>query len=330
MPIQVTRGGITESTHEVDIVVMSAKGLMTAWHGDPMFTTFARSSMKPIQAIPLVESGALESFHCDEADLAQCCASHSSEMMHLERVANMLLRIGLDESHLQCGGHQPHSEETFFQLIRSGQKPTSLYSNCSGKHTGMLMYCRQMGVPIESYHQLQHPLQQEIMGILAELAEVSPDQLVIGVDGCGVPAFALSLTEWARAFSKFADPTQSVHGEAMQRISHAMRTYPELVGGTGRFDTNLMLATDGRLMAKGGAEGFFLVIDTERQLTIVAKTRDGNARAIQPAVLKTLLDLSILSEAEQAALEQYEHPKLFNTRQELVGEIIADFELTIQ
>ncbi len=328
MPVRVTRGGITESIHEVYIVAMSGDGKKVAGCGDDGFVTFARSSMKPIQAIPLVESGALEKYKFEDADLAQCCASHSSENMHIERVSNMLTKLELDESFLRCGGHQPHSEETFYGLIRAGRRPTALYSNCSGKHTGMLMYCRHKDLPLDSYHWIGHPLQQEIFSILSELSESPPDTITVGVDGCGVPAFALTIRQWATAFSKFASPeSYPHHAAAMKRISHAMRGYPELVGGTGRFDTNLMLATNGRLLAKGGAEGFFLVVDTDREMTIVWKVRDGNARALPPVVIKTLIDLSLLRGEEHERLDSYTAPIVQNTLANPVGEIVADVNL---
>lgn len=325
--VRVTRGGITESQHEIAVAVVSSDGRLLARVGDVHLATFARSSAKPIQAIPLVESGAADYFHFDEADVALSCASHSSELQHTNRVSNLLERIGLDETYLQCGPHIPHSMETYDRVLLAGQKLSSLYSNCSGKHTGMLAYAQFTKSDPKTYHRLEHPLQQEVLGLVSELTEVDREKIAIGTDGCGVPAFGLPIENWALGFAKFADPANRPHGEAMARISAAMRAFPELVGGTDRFDTDLMKVTQGRLLAKGGAEGFMAVVVPEAKLAISMKVVDGNSRAIPPSIIKTLWEMNLITTDEMSELAKYEHPSLTNTRNEEVGEIIPDFQL---
>lgn len=325
---RVTRSSITESVHEGVIVVTDGGGKVVAHHGDPKLVTFARSSCKPIQAIPTVESGSLESFQLDDADLALFCASHSSENIHTQRVQSILDKIGLDASLLVCGAHLPHSRSTYEEIIRAGGQLTSIHSNCSGKHSGMLSYCAKTGSDPHTYAELQHPLQQRILRTLAELAEVRVDDIVMGVDGCGVPVHAIPMTAWGKAFAKFTVAHGANHGEAMQRISSAMRAHPELVGGTtGRFDTDLMKATNGRIMAKGGAEGFMMMAVMDAQISIVMKILDGSGRAIPPAAIKALSDLDLLSKEELHRLDDWIQPPILNTREARVGEIVADFEL---
>lgn len=326
--VQITRGGITESQHEIALAIVNSKGELLGSVGNVALATFARSSAKPIQAIPLVESGAADYYHFDEADLALSCASHSSELQHTNRVAEMLARIGLDESYLQCGPHLPHNMQTYDRITLAGGKLTSLYSNCSGKHTGMLAYTQFMKQDVKTYHQIEHPLQQQILGLVSQLTEVDIAQIAIGADGCGVPTFGLPLNHWALAFAKFADPSAHPHAEAMARISAAMRGHPELVGGTDRFDTDLMKATQGRILAKGGAEGFMAVVVPEKKFAITMKVVDGNSRAIPPSIVKVLWELDVISVPERTELNKYAHPKLTNTRNETVGEIIADFDLS--
>ncbi len=325
--VYVTRGGIRESEHFGSIAVVSSSGKLLAHYGDPNYVTFARSSAKPMQAIPLVESGAVETFLFDESDLAQCCASHSSELQHTERVLSMLQKIGLDESYLQCGPHIPHSMETYDRLIRAGKALTSLYSNCSGKHTGMLAYSKHIGADLSTYYEINHPLQQTILSAVSELTDVPKDRIVIGRDGCGVPTFALPIANFALSYARFTNPEGLKHGEAMKRISAAMRSYPELVGGTDRFDTDLMKVTNGRILAKVGAEGFIIAADTIRKFALAIKVQDGNSRAIPPAVIRTLAAMDALSSEEREWLHKYEEPELLNTRGEKIGNIIADFEL---
>lgn len=325
--VRVTRGGITESQHEIVIAIVNSAGQVLGSVGDVSLPTFARSSAKPIQAIPLVESGAADYFQFDEPDLALSCASHSAELQHTDRVSGILQRIGLDESYLQCGPHMPDSMETYDRLLLAGQKLTSLYSNCSGKHTGMLAYAQFLKTDVRTYHKLEHPLQQEILRLVAELSGVNKEDIVTATDGCGVPTFGLPLKNWAMGFAKFADPDTQSHGQAMRRISSAMRAYPELVGGTNRFDTDLMQATRGRVLAKGGAEGFMAVIVPESRLAVAIKVKDGNTRAIPPSIIKTLWGLQVISQDELRQLTKYEHPVLTNTRNEEVGEISPDFEI---
>lgn len=325
--VTVTRGGIVESYHDGVVAVVDGSGKQIAHYGDTGLVTFARSSAKPIQAIAVVESGAFDAFGFEEADLALFCASHSSELQHTDRVANVLERIGLDESYLKCGGHVPHSMDTYDRLIREGKRPTSLYSNCSGKHSGMLTYCQHTGTDAHTYHLPNHPLQREILKVLSDLTEVAQADIVLGTDGCGVPCFGLAVESWARGIAKFTVPDGQPHGDAMRRITKAMGTYPALVGGTDRFDTDLMKATNGRIVAKGGAEGFIIVMDTSNKWAMAAKMTDGNARGIAPIVIQTLMQMDALSQKERTLLGRYERPEIVNTLKAIVGHITAEMEL---
>ncbi|WP_304458568.1 asparaginase [Alicyclobacillus sendaiensis] len=325
--VRVTRGAVDESWHAGAIAVANPEGEIVASYGDLDFFTFARSSCKPIQAIPVVESGALEAFGLDESHLALMCASHSSEPMHVEKANEILQSIGLGPEHLVCGVHVPHSREAYEDLLRRGGTLTAIHNNCSGKHAGMLAYCRATGADPSSYAELDHPLQQAILRTLSELAGVPVDDIRVGVDGCGVPVHAIPLRAWARAFASFLRPG-APHAAAMKRILSAMGRHPELVGGSrDRFDTDLMRATQGRIVAKGGAEGFLAVMDTRLGLAMVVKVLDGNARAIPPVALKVLTDLGAISAGERDSLHAYVEPSVLNTQGREVGRIIAEFSL---
>ncbi|RIV24231.1 asparaginase [Alicyclobacillaceae bacterium I2511] len=325
--VEVTRGNVVESVHHGSVAVVSTTGQQIAHVGNTDLVTFARSSAKPVQAIPVVESGALTAFALEEADLALFCASHSSELQHTDRVTRILEMIGLDESYLQCGGHIPHSMETYDRLVVAGSHPTSLYSNCSGKHTGMLTYCKHTAADVHTYHNPEHPLQRRILSILAELSEIQEEDIQLATDGCGVPTFALPLHNWALVIAKFTNSGVGTHTLAMNQISAAMRHYPELVAGTGRFDTQLMRITDGRVLIKSGAEGFALVADTEQRLGLAIKVRDGAGRAVPPVVMETLRQLHLLQDEELAELKNFWQPPVFNTREEHVGDIFPRFKL---
>ncbi len=323
----IERGGIRESEHDGTIAVVDVSGKLVASFGDVDFVTFARSSAKPIQAIPMVESGAADYFHFTDEEIALCCASHSSEPRHINGVLQILEKIGLDGSHLKCGTHLPLNMGVYDSLLKSGQDLSSVYSNCSGKHSGMLAYAQFLHADVDSYLEPSHPVQQAILKTLSDLSEVPMADITLGTDGCGVPTFALSMRQWAVAFSNFACVRDMPHRIAMTRISRAMRAYPLMVAGDRRFDTELMVATDGGLLVKGGAEGFIAVVAQGAGLAMVFKVRDGNERSIYPVVIKALRDLGVLGNEAYRRLDVWAEPVLRNTRGDRIGRVVADFTL---
>jgi L-asparaginase II len=316
-----------ESFHAGAIAVCDAAGQLTAVVGSPGFVTFARSSAKPIQAIPLVESGAADRFGLTDALLALCCASHNSEPRHVEGAAAILAAAGLNEGHLRCGPHPPNSRRVHEQVIREGRTLTSLYSNCSGKHAGMLALARHLNADPASYLKPGHPVQRMIREVLSDLSGVPEGEIGHGTDGCGAPTFALSLGAWARGFARFAAPDASERGRAMARISRAMRGHPGMVAGEGRFDTELTEASNGTLMVKGGAEGFLTVVMPRERMALVAKSFDGSERALFPAVIRALKQLGALSDEAIRRMAHYAEPVVLNTRGEAVGRIVSEIRL---
>lgn len=325
----VKRGNIIESEHEVHVAVVDCKGNLLACTGDVSRVVYARSSMKPIQAIPVVEAGAADEFHFSDADLSLCTASHNGEPMHTERVLAMLARVGLDETALRCGAHNPRWEDTYKSLILSGKEITPLYNNCSGKHTGMLATAKKMGETIDDYYLLNHPVQQRILKVISEMCDYPIDQIEIGIDGCGVPVHALPLKNLAFGFARMAHPVGL--GErrvaAIKRITKAMTMAPEMVGGTERFCTDFMKVGNGRFIGKAGAEGMYCIGDLETGIGIALKVVDGNGRAAYPAAVETLVQLGVLTEEQYGQIKKYHRPKLYNTRKEVIGEIVPMFQL---
>src|SRR4051812_26366480 len=170
--VEVRRGSITESRHRGHIVAVEGDGRVVARLGSPEMVTYLRSSAKPFQAIPLVASGAADRFHFDAKELAIACGSHNGDPMHTETVKGMLRKIGLDQSALKCGAHEPYGSESARALKESGEEPTALHNNCSGKHTGMLALALYMNAPIETYDQKDHPVQLAITRAIAQFADL--------------------------------------------------------------------------------------------------------------------------------------------------------------
>jgi L-asparaginase II len=299
--IEVTRGGRVESFHRGSIAIVDSQGKVILALGDLDTPVYPRSSLKPIQALPLVESGAADAFSCSSEELALACASHSGEPMHTERVTNWLARIGCSESDLACGAHPSRYEPVAEAMIRRGEKPTRIFNNCSGKHSGFLTVARHWDIATKGYELHDHPVQRAVAEALGELSGLGPD-LPWGIDGCTAPNFALPLGAFALALAKLADPSAlSEHrAKAARRLVHAMMAHPELVSGTGRTCAILMRACKGKAAVKTGAEGFFAGMIPEKGYGIALKIDDGAGRAADAAMAILLDKLGLLDTSGEA------------------------------
>lgn len=328
--VHLRRGPMIESIHCGDIAVVNAQGELLAWAGDPKTkTAYWRSSAKPFQAIPVVESGAIDHFGLDENELAQMCASHSGEDIHVQTVRGILKKIGLDESYLQCGSHYPSHPETQARMRAAGETPIEVHCNCSGKHSGMLALCTMIGADPATYTELAHPVQQRDLESVSAFSGTPIDEIVIGVDGCGVPVHGLSIYAMALAWARLVDPVgmSAERAAAAQRVRNAMMHYPYLVAGGGRTCTKLMEALPERLVAKSGADAVYCFALPEQKIGVALKIADGGSRAVAPAVVSVLRQLGYFSDAELEPLADLETTILRNHRKDIVGDIKAIFEL---
>lgn len=263
LPIfHLTRGDVVESIHFGAAAVVDTSGNLVAWFGDPEVVTFLRSSAKPFQAMPLLEHGGKEAYYLTSREIALICASHHGTDEHVAVVKSIQAKTGVHESDLMCGIHSPYHKGTADAMRQRNEKPTPNRHNCSGKHTGMVALARLIGVPYtsdsHSYLDPDNPVQLEILRTFAEMCDLSPEQVHVGIDGCSAPNFAVSLRSSALAFARLCDPEGLPEGRAAvcREITTAMTTHPEIVGGPESFDTLLMEAMPGRLVCKGGAEGY--------------------------------------------------------------------------
>jgi len=328
--VEVMRGACVESIHFGAVAVVDAHGDLVAHVGDPDWVTYLRSSAKPFQLLPLVESGAADHFGFTDKELAVMAASHSGEPRHVETVQGILTRIGLSERALQCGSHEPHSPESMRILREAGRAPTPIYNNCSGKHAGMLAQAVYHGWSTSDYLEPRHPMQERIRRTLAEMSDVAPDEIAIGVDGCSVPCFALPLRACALAFARLADPSglPAPRRYAAERVVTAMTAHPEMVAGENRLDTDLMRAAQGRIVSKGGAEGYHGMAIRSTGLGIAIKIVDGNGqRGTGPAVIEVLRQLGALDDDALTALSKYHGPITTNHRGIETGEVKAVVKL---
>lgn len=295
--VELWRGGRMESRHLGHAVVWHADGgLVESW-GDPAAVIFPRSSCKMIQALPLMESGAGAGLRGEQ--LALACASHQGAALHVQAVQRWLADMGMSESDLRCGVHEPSDRAERDRLICAHEAPCQCHNNCSGKHSGFLMMNRHIGGDPE-YVDPAHPLQRAILQATEEVTgETSPGY---GIDGCSAPNFATSLTGLARAMAAFAgaDTGSGARSRAMVALRDAMAAHPEYVAGEGRACTELMRAMGGRVAMKTGAEAVFVAMVPERRIGIALKIADGATRASEAAICALLVRLGVLDAAHPA------------------------------
>ena len=349
LPIfELTRGKTIESIHDGAIAVVDVQGKLVAWYGDPEAVTFLRSTAKPFQALPFFEHDGQSIYNLSGSEIAIICASHSGTDEQVAVVRSVQAKAGVAESELMCGVHTPYDEPTAEALHTRREQPTPNRHNCSGKHTGMLAYMKaatRLGTqPVVDFPYIdpQHPIQKEILRTFAEMTGLPVERVATGIDGCSAPNFAVPLKNAALAYARLCDPKSGKvvperRAEACHTIVAAMTGNPGMVGGPGRFDTRLMEVARGRILAKGGAEGYQglgllpgALGPGSQALGIALKVGDGDSRtSVHSAVtLEVLRQLGALSQDELEALRDF-GPRfpVLNWRKIVVGEAYPSFVL---
>ncbi len=342
--VEVTRGTIVESIHFGAFAVVDVHGRLLASYGDPYAVTYLRSSTKPFQALPLIERKGHEIYHLSLAEIALACASHSGTDEHVLVVRSLQDKAGIAEADLLCGVHPLEHQPTVEAMRQRGEQLTPNRHNCSGKHSAMLALAQMLNLPKENYIHPEHPIQRLILQTFAEMCALPVEQVVVGTDGCSAPNFAVPLYHAALAFARLCDPQSGgvqplERAQACQVITAAMSAHPEMVAGPQRFDTRLMQTAPGRILAKGGAEGYQAMGllpgalgSGSSALGIAIKISDGDqaARARAAVSLEILRQLGALSPSELEGLANYgPHKPLYNWRKIVVGEVRPCFGLVL-
>ena len=289
--------------------------------------------------MPFIEQGGARDLDLHPRQIAQICASHAGTDLHVDVVRSIQAKINVEEGHLQCGSHPPIDPVTTKRLIAAGEEPTPLRHNCSGKHTGMLAFATMRDLPLDNYLDREHPIQKDILATFAEMCQIDPEKIELGTDGCSAPNFAIPLYNAALGFARLCDPRDLAEkrATACKTITSSMMAHPELVSGFGRFDTRLMEVGRGKLVVKGGAEGYQsvgilpnLTKAGSKGVGIALKISDGDpTEKVRSAVmLEILRQLNILNESELAELVEFGPVNpILNWRKITVGESRPNFEL---
>lgn len=320
LDIVVTRGGSTESVHRVHAAVVNAAGARIGSARNADLVTHWRSCAKPFQVMSLLEHGGFDTMGWGDDELAIACGSHGGEPEHVSLTESMLASLGMEEGDLACGPHDPLSPRGQKALRDAGEHPSRLHNNCSGKHAAMLARAHTAGWSPIGYERFEHPVQQECLAQVARWTSQESHAIPCAVDGCGVVVFALPLHAMAHAYARLGDGARRSQ-EIPSRIVHAMQTRPFLVGGSDRFDSAIIAATEGRVIAKVGAEGVHSLALVDEGVGIAIKVECGAQRAQFPAVISVLQHYGALPDPLPPRLADFARRSLRNTRGEIVGEI---------
>ena len=321
--IEQTRGTYVENRHRAAFVIADADGTIIASGGDIARPMFPRSSIKSMQALAMVTSGAIQRFDLTDEELALACASHHGEDIHVTGVTSFLSHVGLKPDDLECGVQQPADPKAREALRRAGAKPTALHHYCSGKHSGMLSVARALGADTHGYVTREHPAQVAVRRAIETVIDAPLFEERCGVDGCSIPTWAAPLSAFARGFARMATGRGLPEdiATASRRIFDAATSHPMLVAGTGHLDTLAMEAFGGRVMQKGGADAVQCGAIRDKGWGYALKIDDGNMQASQTLVANLLLRYADPDATQRAVLETFARSVVQNARGIETGEM---------
>ena len=285
------RGSNIESIHKVHAVISDKKGRVLMCAGNPEYKTFIRSALKPFQAIPFVSSGAASKINNASKSIALACGSHSGSKHHSREAFKILWEYDIDINNLKC----PKS------------KTSQLEHNCSGKHAAFLATCKKLNWPLESYLKGNHPLQKEIFRIVSELLEIPISEINAERDDCGAPTLYLKLIEISKLYSLLS----SSENAELEQICRAITANPIMISDNNKFDTEIIKASHGQVIGKGGAEGVQCLCKVNEGIGLALKVEDGSKRAKHAVSLHLLKQLEWISELRIQDIED----KVFNFSQ---------------
>ncbi len=319
--VEVLRGSEVESLHRGALAVVDADGVLHTALGDIERPIFPRSAVKLLQALPLVESGAAERFGLSDEELALACASHGGEAQHVRTAASMLAKAGVDVQALECGAHWPYYDGAIKAMAAAGEAPSALHNNCSGKHAGFVCLGCLMADDqdrrafLSGYVKPGHPVMREVTASLQSSTGWNLATTPVGTDGCSIPTYAIPLRHLAHAFARTGTGTGLRPGQAAaaKRLREAVARAPDMVAGTGRFDSRVMAHFRERVFCKVGAEGVYCAALPELGLGVAVKMDDGNtARACEVVMAGLIEALLPLDESDRAFMASFSHLTLKN------------------
>lgn len=318
--VQVKRGDYPENIHRCHLVVVDRYGNNVFQKGDGNYLTCLRSAAKPLQAVPIMLNNLDKYYGLTEQEVAAFCGSLNGEPFQIDVVRSILQKANVAEDCLKCGATYPSYKKAADDLRAKGEKPAPIYHNCSAKHAGMLIVCQFKGYDKSTYLKPEHPLQQEILEIISDYAELKKDEIKVVTDGCGLPVFFMPLKNIAIAYKNLALKMENSQSR-VRRLLKAALDFPEMVGGTDRLCSNVIKTTNGKVFAKVGADGVYAAFNINKMESLAMKVEDGSAKAVQTAFVVAMEKIGWLNPSEFSKLEKYWKLSIKNSLGNVVGEV---------
>lgn len=278
----VKRGKVIESIHESKCVIKNynLKTIFSTGHENDM--TYPRSAIKIFQAVPFIQSKAYKKYKLNQQQVAISCSSHCGEPIHLKVLKEWIEKTNINISSLRCGVHNPLNLISSNKLLLSNNIPNQLHNNCAGKHLGMITGSIMNGMKITNYENINHPYQKLIKKSLEYFTENKINKIQNGIDGCSAPQYAFPLKNLSISMINLLKNylENKKYTNEIRILLQAISKYPELTGSKTIYPSQLMLATNGKIFSKAGAEGVLLFAHKEKKIGGTIKVKDGNERAI--------------------------------------------------
>ena len=319
----VTRGNIIESIHDAKSVVQNFNYEIILTTGHELDLVYPRSAIKIFQAIPFIQSEAHKRYKLSKKEIAISCSSHSGEKQHMIVLHNWIKKIKINNNFLKCGTHNPLNLSSSNKLLLSGKKPNQLHNNCAGKHLGMISGCLSNKMDINNYVVFNHPYQKLIRNSLENITECKITKKQVGIDGCSAPQYAFPLQNLSTSMVNLIKNYFGIgdFSTPIKLLLDSILKYPQLTGGSKKFDSELMRITKGKIFSKGGAEGVLLFAHKEKKIGGVIKIKDGNERALPSTATAIFKKLSLITKHELNELSNWSNQQIYNHAKITVGKI---------
>ncbi len=321
--VDFVRGKSVESTHQVKALVTNVDGKILLSTNNDNEYFFPRSSIKIFQAIPFAMSNAIKNYKLNNKHIALACASHKGEKFHIKELTKWISKINIKTKNLQCGIHAPLDKNASEKIIYSRKKFNELHNNCAGKHLGMLTSCLINNQDITNYLDYNHAHQKNIRKIFNKFTESKLSKKNFSLDGCSAPQYSFKIKSISKALNNLIKSYKNnyEYTDQVRTLVNSILENPEFIGGTVSFDTKVIKASKGKIFCKSGAEGIFLFVDFQKEISGVIKIADGNERAIPISILNIFKKFKVMSKVELKNLEKKEKFELKNHAGRNIGRI---------